>query len=126
MKYAWCLIPILLISCASTISPSRLNRVHDIPRALDDVVVSDGINETEAKLIGKSYYLLYALTGTGGVGAARKEGDSWLLSVLADSDGNKMDDIRIDSRSGSVSWPRGPYVADPREMKLLASSVPRR
>jgi hypothetical protein len=81
------------------------------------VVLEDGIDEREANIIAKSYFLRFG-PGCGGVADVVGDDKFWIGRTAVGAGGIPTHDpIRIDKQTGRVTWhPENPVITDPKKL----------
>lgn len=117
MKFGFLLLITLTNGCASyspPTPPTWSEWVEGFRQALNSVTTEDGIDRSEADIIGASYFWRYGGTACGGVGEIVETPTTWLASVAVGYAAIRLEDIVIHKQTGMVSWANGPTVEDPR------------
>jgi hypothetical protein len=102
----------VLFGCATY--PTAGEERRRLPVQLQDIVPEDGINAAEADVFAQSYFRRFGPM----CGAASKVadvGEFWVSSTLVGfAAAPTREPIRIEKRTGQVSWSDGPTVANPK------------
>ena len=96
--------------------PEREEYKKQLQSMLESINISDGISENEAMIISDNYYYRYEKVGCGAPGPLKGSGNAWFRVVLRGFAAVKTDSIRVDKRTGKVSWRHGPTIYDPSKI----------
>jgi hypothetical protein len=101
------------LSCARLPPPEdRAN----LQAQLRTVVVEDGISVQEADIIAQSYFYHFG-PGCGVTQSVTDGGSSWISNTLVGyAAAPTREPIRIDKKTGRVTWSDGPTVEDPKNI----------
>ena len=122
MKRYVFLLAVLTFGCLS-LDPrySDDQVVQDLKQRLAKVVVGDGINATEARVIAENYYG-HVIRYKGGVDQVRLEEPFWYADINMGAAGRRYPySIKIRSSSGQVSCEGGPTIENPKDLWTVKS-----
>jgi hypothetical protein len=102
---------VLLAACTGCGTSSTRPEDAELRRRLKSVTLSDGISQSEAEVIGQSYFAKNV--GCGAFTGIRDGGDRWIVDAKFGYAGAPVKDFFIDKRSGKVTSPVGPSYEDP-------------
>ncbi len=95
--------------------------VQDLKEKLAKVVVEDGINATEARVIAENYYG-HVIRYKGGVDQVRLEEPFWHADINMGAAGRRYPyPIKILMSSGQVSCEGGPTIENPKDIWTVKS-----
>jgi len=104
----------LALSC-SKVSPSS-HQIRDLQAQLRTVVVEDGISVQEADIIAQSYFYHFG-PGCGVAHNVADGGSCWISNTQVGYAGTlTREPIRIDKKTGRITWSDGPTVEDPKSI----------
>ena len=102
---------LLLVACLGcrpdTVSPSDT----ELREKLRAIALSDGVSQSEAKIIARSYFARHV--GCGAFTGIRDGGKRWIVDGMFGAAGEPIQGFFIEKRSGKVTSPVGPSYEDP-------------
>jgi hypothetical protein len=102
----------VLYGCATY--PTADDQRRQLEAQLREVVLDDGISETEAGVIAQSYFMRFG-PACGVATGITDDGASWVSSTTVGVGGiPTREPIRIDKDTGRVTWSNGPTVENPK------------
>ncbi len=116
MKHIAIAISLLLWGCSASGTQTLSEQGRELRAELSGLSLEDGVDEREATVIAENYFRRHADTSCGSLGAVGTAGSAWVVPVFLGIAAVRADDIRIDKRTGRVSWARGPDIDDPKSM----------
>lgn len=81
---------------------------------LHTVTLEDGISQSEARIIGESYFARHV--GCGAFSGVHDGGGRWIVDGAVGVAGVPVHDFYIDKRSGKVTSSIGPSYDNPRDI----------
>jgi hypothetical protein len=88
---------------------------QNLQSRLRTVVIEDGISETEANIIAENYFWRFSPIGCGYVARVTDGGSFWVAKTyFCIAPMPTRDPIRIDKRTGRVTWSDGPTIQNPK------------
>lgn len=102
----------LLCGCAT---PTYGDACWKLQAQMREVVVEDGINAQEADIIAQSYFSRFGW-GCGAVGEVVESDTSWVAKTFFGFGAEPREPIRIDKRTGRVTWSHGPTIKNPKSI----------
>jgi hypothetical protein len=107
----------LVCSCRTGPKPETYDqRRSRLATELKAVTVEDGVDEAEANVIAQSYFLRFG-PGCGYAADVTDGGPVWISAAHVGYAGvPTREPIRIDKRTGRVTWGNGPTVEDPHSI----------
>src|SRR5688572_16288386 len=107
-KYFLVASMIVAAGCATHDDPRRALRMQ-----MREVVVEDGISAQEADLIAQSYFLRFGW-GCGAAATVAESDTSWVANTYFGFAAEPREPIRIDKRTGRVTWNHGRTIENPK------------
>ena len=102
-----------LVGC-STLPTAGEHRAQ-LQAKLSTVVIEDGISQSEADIIAENYYFRFTQTACGSVLRVTEEDSIWIArTYYGPAAMPTREPIRIDKRSGRVTWSDGPTMSNPK------------
>jgi len=83
----------------------------ELRQKLKAVTLADGVSQSEAEIIGRSYFAKNV--GCGAFNGIQDGGDRWIVDGTFGVAAKPVKDFFIDKRSGKVTSPVGPSYDDP-------------
>jgi hypothetical protein len=80
-----------------------------------EVVVEDGINAQEADIIAQSYFVRFGW-GCGAAATVVESDTAWVAKTYFGFAADPREPIRIDKRTGRVTWSQGPTIENPKSI----------
>ena len=99
--------------CGCETWPTRDDEMKELQIRLRTVVVEDGINEQEADIIAQSYFIRFGF-GCGAAAKVTDGGEYWVSRTYVGYAAVPYEPIRIDKRTGCVTWSNGPTIENPK------------
>jgi hypothetical protein len=94
--------------------------LDELKSQLEGVVLDDGINADEARIIAENYFVRI-INVEGAIGPVTLQGQFWDARFATGALGiPNPNPIKIDRRTGMVSWQGGPTIEDPKQIWSLA------
>ncbi len=102
------LLSVACIGCRTqTVSPAH----EELRQKLKVVTLSDGVSQSEAEIIGQSYFARNV--GCGAFIGIQDGGDRWIVDAKFGFAGEPVKGFFIDKRSGKITSPVGPSYDNP-------------
>ena len=113
------LLTLFLVNCAQFNSKKYQDEQENKLRShLEEIDLSDGVNQEEAKHIAANYHYLYVKASFGLIKPIEKK-RNWEIGFAADvvPISINLQPILINKATGQTSWPdNGPTIINPKEM----------
>ena len=110
----WLILTLSCILCGCETVQTRDDLQRELHAQLSTVVVEDGIDLREANIIAQSYFLRYG-PGCGAAEDVTDGGESWIsITPVGYAAIPTREPIRIDKRTGRVTWSNGPTIENPK------------
>jgi hypothetical protein len=94
--------------------PTRHEQLLKLKPQLQNMTIDDGIDSKKANIIAQSYFLRFG-PGCGMAIEASDDGESWTAKTYIGYAGTETrEPIRIDKRTGKVTWSNGPTIENPK------------
>lgn len=107
------LILLIISGCMKTeLNVSGTDYINGLKNAASEIVVTDGIDELEAAILAEIYFFSY-VSACGVVGQTSDHSSYWETDVYVGYAATKLEPIKINKKTGKMSWARGPTIDDP-------------
>jgi hypothetical protein len=114
VKISGLLIYCLFIAACSKPEPREYLSDSDLKQRLAAIVIKDGIDRDEAAIIAESYHR-HIIRLEGAIGDISLQKPFWVAVIHFGFTGEPLKNpLKIDKRSGKVSWDDGPTIDDPK------------
>jgi hypothetical protein len=107
---------LLLAGCDEPAAISYPQELQALKNRLATVNMDDGISKDEADIIAENYWALCGI-GCGAMMPPEDWGQYWISkTVLGYAARPTREPIRIDKKSGQITWSDGPTIKNPKTM----------
>ena len=106
-----------LVAWASPAAATPLSVSTITPGSLKDVDTSDGVDESEARIIAEAYF--HKHIGCGTYEGVTESSDSWVVEGKFGYTGDPISGFLRNKKTGQITSPIGPSYTRPNDMLLL-------
>jgi hypothetical protein len=105
---------LLLCTLSACQQAAPRKETAELRQKLKTVTLADGISQSEAEVIGKSYFAKHV--GCGAFVGIQDAGDRWIVDAKFGYAGEPIKGFFIDKRSGKLTSPVGPSYDNPLDI----------